>query len=346
MTSMPPFELSNAMREWVISHWPQASTEPLSMQVLAGDAGHRRYCRVMRGVSRCMLVSVPPDTEGHEDFVAVRRLLESGEVRVPALYAQSADQGLLLLEDLGDTLLLDALNADTVDSWYKQAGQLQCRLGGLKEQAHDIENYSAVLLKKELHLFMEWFVSQLLGISPNADDDRIAEALYDVLLASALEQPQVLVHRDFHSRNIMVIDRGELATIDFQDAVIGPLTYDGVSLLRDCYVRWPAEQVRHWALAQKAAQQAAGLLGEVDDARYLRWFDWMGLQRHLKVLGVFARLHLRDGKSGYLQDLPLVITYVREVLADWSAQEPLCGEFLAWFDRRLGSAIDAAPWYR
>jgi len=161
------------------------------------------------------------------------------------------------------------------------------------------------------------------------------DAVSTRLTESALEQPLALVHRDYHSRNLMLLPRDEMAVIDFQDAVIGPVTYDLVSLLRDCYIRWPSRQVRAWALMHRDALVAAKLLAPVDDARFLRWFDLMGLQRHIKVLGNFARLSVRDARHDYLADLPMVIGYILEVLDHNAAEEPILGEFAAWFRETL-----------
>jgi aminoglycoside/choline kinase family phosphotransferase len=164
------------------------------------------------------------------------------------------------------------------------------------------------------------------------------------LIDSALEQPRVLVHRDFHSRNLMLSGDDEIAVIDFQDAVVGPITYDLVSLLRDCYIHWPAAQVEGWALAYRDLLRAQGLAAGVEQGQFLLWFDWMGLQRHLKVLGTFARLFLRDGKSAYLDDLPLVIHYVMEITARYATDEPSFAEFGAWFELRLSPLIARQPW--
>jgi len=164
------------------------------------------------------------------------------------------------------------------------------------------------------------------------------------LIESALQQPQVLVHRDFHSRNLMVLGSGELAVIDFQDAVVGPITYDLVSLLRDCYIRWPAARVEHWALERHTLLQRRGQLHDVSGAEFLRWFDWLGLQRHIKVLGTFARLSLRDGKPGYLADLPLVVAYVEQTVQKYAEQEVVFAEFQQWFQQQLVPLIARQSW--
>jgi aminoglycoside/choline kinase family phosphotransferase len=184
----------------------------------------------------------------------------------------------------------------------------------------------------------------LLGHTPNETARELFGRLARLLVDSALEQPRVLVHRDFHSRNLMLQEDEGQAVIDFQDAVIGPVTYDLVSLLRDCYIRWPSDQVSDWALAYRDQLIQAGLLEPVEDSGFIRWFDLMGLQRHIKVLGTFARLYLRDGKPGYLEDLPLVVDYVREMLEKYSEEEPVFGEFRDWFETALDPLIATQNW--
>ena len=183
-----------------------------------------------------------------------------------------------------------------------------------------------------------------MGLSLSAKEQDLLRRFNQLLLDSALEQTCVVVHRDFHSRNMMLLADGEMALIDFQDAVVGPITYDLVSLLRDCYVRWPAEQVQGWALAYRAQLYAGGHWVGEDESQFMRWLDWMGLQRHIKVLGTFARLHLRDGKSGYLDDLPMVIAYVEEMLDKYAPQQPVFVEFKVWFEQRISPLVAQQSW--
>lgn len=347
MNEPKPFAISDTMLSWAAGLWPGAQqSEQIVPTLLPGDAGHRRYCRLHQGAQTAMLVVTPAGTEGHERFLALRRLLEEAGVRVPRLYGVDLAMGLMLLEDLGDELLLAHLNEVTVDDFYRRASVMQVAIArAMPSEGAALGYYDAEELLREMDLFREWFVPRLLAHELNDDDNAVLEALFAQLVDSALEQPVVLVHRDFHSRNLMLDGQGELVTIDFQDAIIGPITYDGVSLLRDCYIRWRPEQVRAWALRQKQLQQEAGLLQQVSDAQYLRWFDLMGLQRHIKVLGIFARLHLRDGKSGYLNDLPLVIAYVREALGRYE-DIPAVDAFRQWFEQCLAPLFETQAWYR
>jgi hypothetical protein len=231
-----------------------------------------------------------------------------------------------------------------VERYYNQAGDLLLRMAAARPGGFGLPAYDETLLTEELARFPEWFVGSLLDFALTDDEAGCLAALWRVLLDNAAEQPRVLVHRDFHSRNLMCLADGELAVIDFQDAVIGPITYDLVSLLRDCYVSWPQDRVRTWALAHRDALQAAGHLESVGDERFLRWFDLMGLQRHIKVLGTFARLNLRDGKAAYLRDLPLVLSYVTDVVGMYAPKEPAIAAFANWFESRLAPRISEQSW--
>lgn len=345
MSEPQPFFVTNAMLSWAQSVW-SFDEEAITHQVLPGDAGHRRYCRLCKGDQRAMLVIAPNGTEGHEQFLLIRQLLEDAGVRVPRLYGVNLSQGLMLLEDLGDEQLLAHLNEATVAEYYERASAMQVTIAqAIPVDQAGLGLYDADELLREMDLFRQWFVSELLALTLNDDDNAVIAPFFDQLTGSALEQPVVLVHRDFHCRNLMLDDQGQLATIDFQDAILGPVTYDGVSLLRDCYIRWQPERVCAWALLQKQLQQEAGLLGMVSDEQYLRWFDLMGLQRHIKVLGIFARLHLRDGKSAYLNDLPLVIAYLREVFARYD-DIPRVAAFSTWFEQRLAPVFQQQDWYK
>ncbi len=346
MTIRPP---PGELLQWALSVLAPATGGPVpALSVVAGDASNRRYYRAAIGARSCILVDSPPATEKNQAFLAIRELLTGAGVKVPALYAVDLARGYMALEDLGDRLLLEELDAATVDASYRGAMELLLRMAAMDFHTAPLPAafpaYDEALLAEELGRFPAWFVEALLGLSLSADEQRLLQASSALLIASALEQPRVLVHRDFHSRNLMPQADGSLGVIDFQDAVLGPVTYDLVSLLRDCYIRWPAAQVEHWALAYRQLLQARGLPGAVEADRFLRWFDLMGLQRHIKVLGTFARLYLRDGKPAYLRDLPLVIHYVREIAGRYAGQEPAIAELQRWFDQRLAPLIARQDW--
>lgn len=311
---------------------------------VAGDASHRQYFRLSHCQQTRILLSSPPELENNSAFLTVRDLLEKNGLAVPACYAADLDQGFMLLEDFGDTLLLDILNEQSVDGLYSQAMRLLSIL--VQVDGTELPAYDREQLVEEMGRFQHWFVEGLLGLPISSRGAVVFSRLQQTLVSSALEQPQVLVHRDFHSRNLMQLHSGDLAMIDFQDAVVGGITYDLVSLLKDCYIRWPRSRVTGWALEFKSLLQSLGMLAEVTDEEYLRWFDWIGLQRHLKVLGTFARLSLRDNKHSYLDDLPLVIEYLLEALQGWAHREQACADFLEWFDEELQPLIETQPWMR
>ncbi|MEE4278276.1 MAG: phosphotransferase [Halieaceae bacterium] len=319
---------------------PQA----VDIRAVAGDASFRRYFRAAcANGDSVILCDAPPATEKNREFVTIARAFAGAGVRVPQVLHADIGRGFLVLEDLGDRTLLPELREGNVDGHYAAALAMLERLARLDSSGLGLLPYDAAHLQREMDLFPEWFCEGLVGLNVDSEARVHFERLSACLIERAQQQAQVVVHRDFHARNLMVLDSGELATIDFQDAVIGPVTYDPVSLLRDCYLRWPAGDVRLWAL-----QHREGLLDlavPVPSAdEFLVDFDWMGLQRHIKVLGIFARLKLRDGKGGYLGDLPRVMGYVREVLALYPGEPALAG-FAAWFEAEVVPRAEAQPWY-
>jgi len=323
----------------------KANISPSAWQMLSGDAGFRRYARIYLDgdspVKSVLAVFSPPDTENNQAFVDIDRFLRQHKVRAPEILSQSDDQGFFLIEDFGETLLLERLNSDSVDQLYGDAlsalrGIQQCPLNALA-----LPSYDDSVLLTEMHLFDQWF-AKLLGYTVSESERAMLEQTFQDLSQSACEQPKVLVHRDYHSRNLVVCSDGGLGIIDFQDAVIGPVTYDLVSLLRDCYICWPDEQVERWALAYAKQARDGGWIDNVEDEVFLRWFDWMGLQRHIKVLGIFARLSLRDGKHAYLNDLPLVIDYVRRV----ASRYPRLEGFSCWFEAVIVPLAQQKNWMK
>lgn len=287
-----------------------------SIRPASSDASFRRYFRVVHRDGCDVVMDAPPDKETTEPFVRIAGLLGNAGLHVPAIRQQNRSQGFLLLEDLGSISVLDALNqTEQADRIYQAAlDSLWLLQTGVEIGGCGLAGYDRPLLLRELGIFHEWFLEKLLGIMlPESLRHQVDEFLID----SALQQPQVCVHRDYHSRNLMWLDDDQApGVIDFQDAVIGPVTYDLVSLLRDCYVSWPQAQVRQWCLAYYQRLFAAGMVA-VAFERFQRWFDLMGLQRHLKAIGIFSRLHLRDGKSGYLADIPRTIAYVEAVCGNY-----------------------------
>ncbi|SDK50570.1 aminoglycoside phosphotransferase family protein [Microbulbifer yueqingensis] len=324
--------------EWAGRTLPTGTPQLLP---LAGDAGFRRYFRTDTTPS-LIAVDSPPERTNPARFVALADYFRRHGVHTPMVVAADVSRGFMLLEDLGDRQLLGLLDEDSVEGLYgEMLTELLC-LQQIPRSPDLLPPYSRELLQTEMRILPEWLVGKLLGYSLGDEEKRLLEDTFDLLLGSAAEQPQVLVHRDFHSRNLMVREGERPGVVDFQDAVWGPVTYDLASLLRDCYIRWPREQVEKWALCYAATAESAGILPSVEPRTFLRWFDWMGLQRHIKVLGLFPRLYLRDGKQGYLPDLPLVIRYTLEVAGRYPELKP----FADWFSAELLPLAERQSWYR
>ncbi len=301
----------------------QYDIEPAS-----ADASFRRYFRVSLpgGVTR-IAMDAPPEKEDCRPFVEIAGRMAQAGLHVPQIFEQDLEQGFLLLEDLGTRSYLDALNQDSVDSLYADATSALLRL----QTAAPVEGlpaYDRAMLQREMQLFPDWLLGRHLGMELNEDERGMLRQTFEHLIQNALAQPVVCVHRDFHSRNLMQLDTRNPGVIDFQDAVAGPVTYDLVSLLRDCYVSWPPEQVDGWVGDYYREASSAGLLGATDEATFREWFDLMGVQRHLKAAGIFARLNHRDGKPGYLADIPRTLGYIVEVGRRRPAVSAL-GEFVA-----------------
>lgn len=339
-SAITPLEREQLLTQWVAR---ELNSQPASIQLtpIASDAGFRRYFRFSTP-SLWLAVDAPPQTEDSRQFVSLARYLSAHHVNTPKILTADEDKGFLLVEDFGDGLLHRQLTPTSVTNLYRQTFTALLSLQACPDQPALIPRYDRVLLHRELQIFSEWFVGNLLGYELNQAETAMLDTLFKELENSALEQPQTLVHRDFHSRNLLIRSNNSLGVIDFQGALWGGCTYDLASLLRDCYIRWPADQVIDWALEYRQMAIKAGLLDTIiDEKTYLRWFDWMGLQRHIKVLGIFARLHLRDHKPHYLKDLPLVIRYTLEVAQTYSSLKP----FADWFCDKLLPLVEQQPWY-
>ncbi len=306
---MPEDLRTIAMFDWLKNNLLLTITacEPAS-----SDASFRRYFRIKTPDQQFIVMDAPPTQENIEPFIRIAELLKLSQINVPTIFQQNQTDGFLLLEDFGSQCFLDQLNSRTADDLYQSAFDSLFKLQTLTSiKDSGLPVYDQPLLHRELAIFDDWFLTQLLDIQiPAAMWDRVRT----LLTASALEQPRVCVHRDYHSRNLMVLDSNSPGVIDFQDAVIGPITYDLVSLLRDCYISWPEQQLAQWRSIYFERLRQAGLIN-CSASQFNRWFDLMGLQRHLKAIGIFSRLHLRDGKSNYLGDIPRTLNYVTTVCA-------------------------------
>lgn len=296
---------------------------PESLRAASADASFRRYFRADTTSGGTLIVmDAPPPQEDVRPFIQVAKLFGETGVSVPEVIAQDVERGFLLLSDLGSTTYLHQLDADRAHKLYLDAIdslillQAQSRPGVLPE-------YDRALLHRELMLFPDWYIGKHLGQTLTTEQAGELNKVFDLLLANNLAQPQVYVHRDYHSRNLMVLERGNPGILDFQDAVYGPITYDLVSLLRDAYIQWDEELVLDWAIRYWERARTAGLPVQHDVDSFYRDFEFMGLQRHLKVLGIFARLYHRDGKDAYLKDMPLVMEYTRKAAGRYRELIPL-----------------------
>ena len=278
----------------------------------SADASFRRYFRVTRaGHEPLIVMDAPPGKEDVVPYLRVATMLQQIGVHAPRVLERSSRDGFLLLTDLGTTMYLPELGTPgRADELYADAITALVRIQSHgAEAARELPPYDEKLLRFEMSLFPDWLLQRHLSLALDEQTSRMLAAAMDVLVANALEQPQVFVHRDYHSRNLMVCPGDNPGILDFQDAVRGPLTYDLISLLRDAYVEWPQDRVVGWARQYRAEASGAGLDTGRDEAQFLRWFDLIGLQRQLKVAGIFARLWHRDGKPGYLADIPRTLRY-------------------------------------
>jgi aminoglycoside/choline kinase family phosphotransferase len=338
---MPDTRLLN-LHEWLAR---EVGISVRDLQPASADASFRRYFRVWNAAGETLVaMDAPPEQEDLAAYLRVSRLLEGCGVHVPHVHAQDLEQGYALLEDLGSRHLLTALNeGGDPERLYAEALDELLRLQLAGEFASQkLPPYDHAVLLREMQLLPDWYCRRHLGFEPDVAESRLLAETFDWLAREALGQPQVFVHRDYHSRNLMITAAHSPGVIDFQDALRGPVGYDLASILKDCYVDWPRTRVEGWVAGFRAGLLAGGAAGRAlaggSDAEFLRWFDLIGLQRHIKVLGIFARLFWRDGKSGYLGDLPRTLQYVR----DASMLYPELAAFSRFVEQRLAPGLASA----
>ena len=327
------------MRDWLASElgWPRE----LRLEPASADASFRRYFRVWRpsGATR-VVMDAPPDKEDTGSYLHVGRLLRACGVHVPEVEAVDTARGFLLLEDLGNTHMLARLG--TGGDPERLYGEALATLALIQlhgaAAVRELPPYGADALEREMRLLPTWFCARHLRLVLTAEDEALLTDTFDFLVREALAQPVVFVHRDYHSRNLMITAQRSPGVIDFQDALAGPIGYDLVSLLKDCYISWPRARVCAWLDDYRAQLRAAGADVGASNAEFMRWFELAGLQRHLKVLGIFARLWYRDGKSEYLVDLPLTLEYVRDTATRYDELR----RFGAWVEAALVPGLAAA----
>lgn len=295
----------DAIHQWLKTqhNFHDYQIEPASV-----DASFRRYFRLITSDQTRIIMDAPPEHEDCRPFLDVTRRLLEAQINAAEVLAHDLDQGFLLLRDLGSVMYLDQLSKETADPLYQTAMTTLIQMQTHASTEH-LPVYDEALLMREMQLFPEWLIKKHLELPVPAG----IQDIFQLLAENALTQPQVFVHRDYHSRNLTVLPENSPGVIDYQDAVLGPITYDLVSLLRDCYIRWPQRQVYQWLSNYADLAEAAGLLIPAQRTNLRRWFDLMGIQRHLKASGIFARLHHRDGKQGYLKDIPRTVQYIADV---------------------------------
>jgi aminoglycoside/choline kinase family phosphotransferase len=325
-------ERSTLLNQWLA----QLGYHDYRLSPASEDASFRSYLRLECGADSFVVMDAPPQQEPCDQFIAVARKLREAGLNAPEIIAANLDDGFLLLTDFGaedylsqlDRQSEEALNADALAALLK----MQTRI-----DADDLPDYDETLLQREMGLFRDWFLLQLLGVELDARQQEVWQDAKRLLVENALAQPRVFVHRDYHSRNLMRLGRDNPGILDFQDAVHGPVTYDLVSLLRDCYIAWPAQRVDQLVFDYYESARASGLV-DVEASLFRRWFDLMGVQRHLKAVGIFSRLNIRDGKPGYLKDIPRTLGYIRQVCA----AEPAMSGLSALIEQlQLPQRIDA-----
>ena len=304
------------LQQWLES---LAENTYTNLEPASADASFRQYFSVTNNKDNktYIVMDAPPEKEDCRPFLQVTELIRNIGVNAPNIISMDMQQGFILLDDLGNKPYLDHLDENSADNLYVDAIDAL-----IKMQTIDaiLPAYDEQLLQTEMDLFETWYLNRHLDTQLNETQKALLNSVFNVLIQNAIEQPQVFVHRDYHSRNLMITDQNNPGVIDYQDAVIGPITYDLVSLFKDCYIEWPREKVELWLELYLARITPARL---IDKETLLRWFDLMGVQRHLKVLGIFARLNYRDGKSQYLNDLPLTLKYVLDTCERYEELQPL-----------------------
>ena len=313
-----PDHRAELLRQWIAAH---LGRDDFALTPASADASFRRYFRATAADRSLIAMDAPPEHEDCRPFVKVAGMLRAAGVNAPKIEAQDLARGFLLLTDFGDTTYLAALNEDNAQSLFGDAIEALVKWQ-LATRPGELPPYDEALLSRECALYPDWYIARHLQVTLTPAQRRTLDEMTTLIVARALAQPPVYVHRDYMPRNLMVTDPNP-GVIDFQDAVYGPITYDMASLTRDAFVSWDEERVIDWCARYWEKAKRAGLPVDPDFGAFYRDFEWMGLQRHLKVMGIFARIHFRDGKSGYLEDTPRFVRYARDVTARYRELAPL-----------------------
>lgn len=316
-------DIDTDRRQLELVQWLQNELQHAEFELTtaSADASFRRYFRVHLADKTLIAMDAPPAHENCEPFVRIARLFGEAGMHVPEIIAQDLAQGFLLLSDLGDVTYLSQLNDATAPVLYHDASMALIKLQ-LASRQGVLPDYDEALLTREMQLFPDWYVARHLNLTLDEKQHADLQKTFAMLNQNILAQGKVYVHRDYHSRNLMVCDNNP-GVLDFQDAVYGAITYDLVSLLKDAYISWDEEQIIDWTVRYWQSAKKQGLPVSADFSEFYRDFEYMGAQRHIKVLGIFARLYHRDGKEGYLKDMPLVMHYLRKVSERYIELKPL-----------------------
>ena len=306
------------LTDWLSSLYPN---ETFTIAPASADASFRRYFRASFADKTLIVMDAPPQHEDCCPFLHIGKLFEDAGTHVPHVYAQDLTQGFLLLSDLGNTTYLQALTTDSAPRLYEAATDALIKIQ-LASKENELPPYDEALLRRELNLFPDWYIAKHLRVTLSAKQQAKLEEVFARILANNLAQPCVYVHRYYHSRNLMVTEPNP-GILDFQDAVYGPITYDLASLFKDAYIRWEEEEIMDWLIRYWEKARKAGLPVREDFGEFYRDYEMMGVQRHIKVLGIFARLYHRDGKDGYLKDMPLVMDYLRRACERYNDLKPM-----------------------
>ena len=323
---MNPDNRLSQLNTWLGTLATKWSLDLTTIQPASSDASFRRYFRVLSNKNGSqtsfIVMDAPPATEDTKPFINISKLLADAKLNVPVVLEQDIEQGFLLLTDLGNQTYLSVLNQQTAPKLYQDANNALIQMQ-LASKPGLLPDYDKALLTRELELFPEWYIGKHLQIQLDAKQKDDLAKVFELILQNNLAQAKVIVHRDYHSRNLMVTDQNNPGILDFQDAVYGPITYDLASLYRDAYIEWEEPEQMDWLIRYWDKARKTGLPVQNEFGDFYRDYEWMGLQRHLKVLGIFARLYHRDGKDGYLKDIPLVFKYTRKVAERYIALKPL-----------------------
>lgn len=318
------------MVKWLSACLDQSS---YNLVPIAGDASFRTFYRLLNKGQSYIVIDAPPDKENSAPFISLAHIFRRQGIKVPDVITYDQEKGFILVTDFGSTMYLQALTESNAATLYHMALQEL-----LKFQTHELltqyafSYFDKVKLQYEMSLFTEWFLENKLEINLTNSEKQIFENLVQMFNDIVLEQPQVVIHRDYHSRNLMLLQEKDVGILDFQDACIGPLLYDVVSLLKDCYISWPSSLI--YSILQNYYGEIKAkniLLSKISYTQFMKWFDIMGVQRHMKAIGIFARLSVRDGKHAYLQDIPRVLNYISNVIGHY----PEFDTFHKWFLNKL-----------